>query len=88
MITNKEDKMEIKSFYEVNGIKFENKEDAENYLNECKAIDEKKKKLFEEKDVRKKEVNDAWDNYIILLWQYDKDYGITTINKTPFDWVW
>ena len=39
------------------------------------AKEEKKKRLAEEKEARKKELDDALDNFTELLKKYSEDYG-------------
>jgi outer membrane cobalamin receptor len=78
--------MEIKNFYEVDGHRFEEKGDAENYLKKCEEKEAKAKKLAEEKDARWREVNSAWDTYVRLANQFNKDYE--TKYSSIFDWRW
>ena len=52
--------------------------------------DRKKAQLALEKEARKSEVSEAWDNYSKLLKAYIKDYGsytkITSSKSDDFDW--
>lgn len=52
-----------------------------------KEEEEKKQaKLALEKDARKKEVDEAWENYRTLLRAYIEDYGYFSITTNPSDW--
>lgn len=64
----------MKIIYEVNGKKFENLKKAEEYEKKLIAENEKKAKLSEERDKRRKEVDDAYQNYVNLAKKYDEDY--------------
>lgn len=70
--------MEIKeiTYYEVNGIKFANYEDALAYANEVEEIQTE----------RKEEIDEAYNYYIELKNKYNRDYNIKEkINTKPFE---
>lgn len=70
--------------YKVNNRTFTDKEEAEKYEQILAEDEAKRAKLKAEKESRKKEIEDAYQKYIDLLSQYEKDYDEYIIINPKF----
>lgn len=71
----------MKTFYEVNGKKFENKNDAFEFEKKVEKEQAERKQKLAEKTAKKEEIKDAYNHYKELAEQYFKDY-----NESYDDW--
>lgn len=68
------------------GKVFNNEDDCIKHEIETKKEKESEQKKLEERKKKKEEINKAWDNYIRLLMEYEKDYGALDVNSIKDIW--